>query len=352
MIKNISLKNFRLFNNLNLDVNNSLIIFSGANATGKTSILEAIYLCSTSKSHRTNDLLSIIKENEEFSICEIDSDKHLKLVLSKSGKSLFINKREIKKISDFIGNLKVVMFSPSDLSLIKGSKADKRHFLDIEISLIDNLYLKASTAYKKLLKERNDLLKNQNIDKKYLDIITTELVRYLDIIYKKRIGFINEINLFLEKIAIELNVEKIELRYNKTYDDDILKSFKKKEILDINTHVTNIGCHRDDFTVLINNHDAQEYASEGQARTICIALKLALKQYITKVTNVEPILLLDDVFAALDKKRIQSLTKYVLNNHQTFITTTSILEIPDELLKTANVLRIENIIKENYCDGK
>lgn len=341
MIKNIKLTNFRIFNDLELQTNNSLVILSGKNATGKTSILEAIYLCSTSKSHRVNDLTGLINQNSNYAICEIESDNKFKMVISKEGRALFINKKEINKISEFIGNLNVVMFSPSDLNLIQGSKGDKRRFLDLEVSLLDKSYLKASTVYKKILKERNDLLKQNDLDLKYLDVITKSLIEYLEIIYKKRINFIDRLNFYLEDISKKLNVEDIKIVYNKTFDNDIYKSFKSKEKLDLITKVTNIGIHRDDFTIYINKLDASIYASEGQIRTICIAIKLALKEYIREITKKEPILLLDDVFAALDNQRIESLTSYVKDGQQTFITTTSILEIPDELLKNASVLRIE-----------
>ncbi|MBE6136816.1 MAG: DNA replication/repair protein RecF [Erysipelotrichaceae bacterium] len=341
MIKNIKLTNFRVFNDLELQTNNSLVILSGKNATGKTSILEAIYLCSTSKSHRVNNLEGIINHGNDFAICEIEANKKIKMVISKEGKALYINKNEISKISDFIGNLNVVMFSPYDLCLIQGAKGDRRRFLDLEVSLLDKSYLKASTAYKKVLKERNDLLKGNNLDLKYLDVLTKTLIEYLEIIYKKRIYFINKLNFYLTDITKKMKIENIKISYNRTFDDDIYKSFKSKEKLDLMTKVTNIGIHRDDFTIYINDLDASIYASEGQIRTICIALKLALKEYIKEATGEEPILLLDDVFAALDNQRIESLTQYVKGGQQTFITTTSILEIPDELLKNANVLRIE-----------
>lgn len=341
MIKSINLKNFRLFTEKKLTTNNSLVIFSGKNATGKTSILEAIYLCSTSKSHRTNDSNNIILDQEDFSICEITADKKFKVVLSKNNKAYFINKQEIKKASDFIGNLSVVLFSPFDLNLINGSKSDKRKFLDLEISLLDKDYLKYLSKYKKILQERNNLLKEKEIDKVFFYVITEELIKYLDLIYKKRIEFISKLNEYLYEISKELNIESISLKYNKTYEDNILKSFKNKENIDFATKVTNIGIHRDDFKILINNLPAEEYASEGQSRIICIIIKLALKEYIKNITGKEPILLLDDVFAALDKERIEKLTKFIKKSKQAFITTTSILEIPDELLRNAMVLRIE-----------
>lgn len=340
MIKEITLKNFRLFDELNLKTNNSLVIFSGANATGKTSVLEAIYFLATTKSHRTNDILTLIKNDKEFAMCEVNELKKYKTVISSCGKSLFINGVEIKKTSEFIGNLNVVMFSPSDLSLINGAKGEKRRFLDLELSLLDKSYLSASSHYKKILRERNEALKSSNADLKYLDILTSDLAKYTLIIYQKRISFLSSLNKILEAICLDMDIEQIKLCYNKTYGDDIYLSFKNKLASDLFNKTTNIGVHRDDFSILINDCDSKQYASNGQARTIIIAIKLALKQYIYDTCGVEPILLLDDVFAALDKKRIASITKYVNNSHQTFITTTSILEIPDELLKNAMIIHL------------
>ncbi len=342
MIKSIHLKDFRLFDDFSLETSNKLIILSGKNATGKTSILEAIYLCATSKSHRSNTLDNLISNQKEFALCEIEAIHKYKVLISKEGKALFINKKQISKISDFIGNLSVILFSPYDLSLIQGSKGDKRHFLDLEISLLDKTYLKASTTYKRLLKERNELLKQQNIDKIYLNVLTNSLIEQIKIIYQKRLDFIAKLNEFLLDISKQMHVENIKILYNKTYEEDIYKSFKLKEKQDLQTKTTNIGTHRDDFSIYINDLDTVLYASEGQIRTICICIKLALKEYVKFLKKEEPILLLDDVFAALDKTRIENLTNYVLNNKQTFITTTSILEIPDELLKCASVIRLES----------
>jgi DNA replication and repair protein RecF len=231
------------------------------------------------------------------------------------------------------------MFSPYDLELINGSKGFRRRFLDLEISLSDKVYLSSITAYKKLLKERNELLKSNNIDLIVLDIITKQLIEEIKIILDKRQKFIHKLNEELEKVSKELNVEKIKLEYIKTYSDDIYSSFKNKEKYDIVSKTTNIGSHRDDFVIKINDKNAYEYASEGQIRTITIAIKLALKN-ILENDGYNPVLLLDDVFAALDQTRILSLIKYLKNSKQTFITTTSILDIPDELLSNALVIRM------------
>lgn len=342
MITNITLKNFRCFLDLSLDVSNSLVIFSGRNATGKTSILEALYLCSTSKSHRTNDLDTLINKDKPFASVMVKADKNYKYVLSKEGKKVFINKTEVKKMSDFIGNLSVVLYSPDDISLVKGTKSDKRKFLDMEISLLDKIYLNDLNSYKKILSERNELLKQPKVDSIMLDILDKSISEYIEKIYKKRISFINRMNELLNKTITRLNVENIRLIYKSSYDPtNIYSSIKKHEKSDLMTKTTSIGCHRDEFVIEINDAEAKEYASEGQARLICIAIKLALKEYIKEVTKRDPILLLDDVFAALDNKRIESLVEYVKNSYQTFISATSILEIPDEILKNALVIRIE-----------
>ena len=341
MITSIELKNFRLFDSKTIETDNSLVILSGKNATGKTTILEGIYLSATTKSHRTVDLSELIKNDKEYTSVVITENKKYKTVVSKDGKSFYINTKEITKASEFIGNLKAVMFSPYDLELINGSKGPRRRFLDLEISLLDKVYLNASMAYKRLLKERNELLKSSNnVNLIALDVLTKQLIEQLEIISNKRIDFIKLINNELIEISKELNVEEISLEYEKTYSDDIYESFKSKEKYDIISKTTNIGIHRDDFVVRINNKKASSYASEGQIRTIIIAIKLAIKNIIKKVSGNEPIILLDDVFAALDQTRIMSLIKYLKNTKQAFITTASILDIPDELLKDALVIRI------------
>lgn len=342
MITNITLKNFRCFFDLSLDVSNSLVIFSGRNATGKTSILEALYLCSTSKSHRTNDISTVIKKETPYATISVKENKNYKYVISKEGKTAYINKTEIKKISDFIGNLSVVLYSPLDINLVNGTKSDKRKFLDMEISLLDKKYLNSLNSYKKILQERNELLKQNKVDLILLDILDKSLEEHISFIYQKRISFINRMNELLIDIVSHLNTENIRLVYKSSYDPiNIYDSIKKHEKSDLMMKVTSIGIHRDEFVILMNEKDAKEYASEGQARLICIAIKLALKEYIREITGKDPILLLDDVFAALDKTRIESLVKYVTNSYQTFITATSILEIPDVMLKNALVIRIE-----------
>lgn len=341
MIQSIKLTNFRLFENYKLDVNNSFVILSGKNATGKTSILEAIYIASITKSHRTNDISDVISFNKEYSKIEINEKKNYKIAISKEGKSLFINNKEIKKSGEFIGNLNVCFIGPSDIFLINGTKQDRRKFLDLNISLLNKKYLNESSKYKKILSERNQMLKSLKVDKVMFDVLTNDLADSLNYIYEERIKFIDKLNFYLQDICKNMNIEHIELKYEPTYNPkDIKGSFNNKLESDLFYKVTQIGSHRDNFKILINNLDASQFASEGQSRIIYIVIKLALKKIITDISG-EPILLLDDIFQALDKSRIKALTEYVREAKQVFITTTSVLEIPDEILKNAVVVRIE-----------
>lgn len=341
MIKNIELENFRKFKSLNINTESKIVILTGPNAIGKTSVLEAIYLISTSKSHRTSDLKDVIEENSDYSIIKINSNKRYKLVLSKEGRKSFINEKEYSKLSDFIGNLNVLMFSPSDIELITGLKGTRRRFLDIEISLLDKVYLKEITAYRKLLKERNEILKVYKEENKLmLDIITNQLIELINVIAKKRINCINLINQNLKEITKKLECENIELKYLPTYDlNNINKSFENKLAYDLISKTTNIGVHRDDFEIKINDKFIQSFGSEGQMRNTILAIKLAIME-IYKKENKDIILLLDDVFASIDQKRINKIMEYIKLEKQTFITTTSLFNIPDELLKEAKIIKL------------
>ena len=165
--------------------------------------------------------------------------------------------------------------------------------------------------------------------------------KQINIIYDARIRFIDCINKELMNITKELECENIQLNYLPSYDiNNIITSFENKKNYDLSSKTTNIGTHRDDFRIKINDKEAEFYASEGQKRTIVLAIKLALKELYYKKFNEHPILLLDDIFAALDQKRINHIMAYIKGKSQTFITTTSIFSIPDELLKNAKVIRL------------
>ncbi len=344
MIRNLKLINVRKFNKLELSFNNNLIILIGKNAVGKTTILESIYAISTSKSHRSDDFKQMISTNKPFSHILLEVDKKYELIFSEKGKKAIINQLEYKKISDFVGNLKTVLFSPNDLFLIIGSKSERRNFLDLELSLLDKIYLESINTYKKILKQRNDLLKIYDESKKIiLEVITTQLIEQVKIIINKRLEFIKDLNFKLKDIHILLtNNENLKLEYNPSISLDKLEQiFKEKLNYDILTKMTNYGPHRDDFKINLNELEASSFASQGQIRGIAISLKIALLEIIKEKSKKEVILLLDDVFSELDDNRQSNLVKYLFSQSQTFITTTNVHSLPKELLQKSQVIKIE-----------
>lgn len=343
MINNIHLKNIRLYEDTTLNINNNLVILVGPNACGKTTILESIYLISKAKSHRTNNIENIIKDNEDFGIIEINENKKYKMIISKGGKQLLINNVLYKKISDFIGNIKAIMFSPSDLNLVYGSKADRRQFLNTELSIINKKYIYEINKYNKILKERNEILKNYTNDKSViLNVITDELIECGKIIYKYREDFINNLNKYIRKIHNDLYKEDLYLKYVPSIKyDDFDKIYKEKLDYDILTKSTSRGIHRDDFLFVINNNNAISYSSQGQVRSIVLSLKISLLYYMRELFGNNICLLLDDVFSELDNDRVLSLVKFLINENQTFITTTSIDLIPNALKVKAQIIYIE-----------
>ncbi len=341
MIQSIKLTNFRKFNQIELVTNNKIVILTGPNAAGKTSVLEAIYLIATAKSHRTNDLLALIKDNENYGIVELKEEKEFKSIISKEGKANYINGVNYPKLSDFVGNLNVIMVSPLDIELINGSNGARRRFLDLEISLLDKVYLRSITVYKKLLKERNELLKVYNSENSLiLNVLTNQLIKKIKELYNKRINFINTLNSKLDLVTEKLKCEKIKIEYVSSYDINKLeKNFENKLNYDLTTKTTNIGLHRDLFKIYINNQEVENYASEGQVRTVILAIKLALKE-IYSSNGLMVILLLDDIFASIDQKRINYIMEYIKTEQQVFITTTSLFNIPDELIRQAKIIKL------------
>jgi DNA replication and repair protein RecF len=345
MIKRIALSNFRCFNNLNLNLENNLNILVGKNALGKTSVLEAIYLISTLKSIKTNNIDELIKENSLFSKIILEADSNYQIVLSKGHKSLFINNTPVKKASMFVGNLHTVLFSPNDLLLVSGSPRIRRQFLDRELSMLNKKYLDCLVNAKYFLRQRNEALKKTK-DYNMIKFLTSSLVEQELLIIKSRIKFINLLNEKIKEVHKHISGnENVYLKYVSSIDlDNPLKCYENNLNKDYVMHTTTLGFHRDDIQIYLNDHLANGYCSEGQIRNIAISIKIALIMVYESYLHKTPILLLDDVFSELDKNRKSNLIRFLKDKPQTFITTTSLEEIPDELVKNASIIQLE---KEN-----
>lgn len=337
MINSIRLINWRNFKDVSFNFNqNNLIIFLGNNAVGKTSILEAIYYLSTTKSHRTSNYLSLINSNSTTAMIDLNYNNQLyRAILTKDSKNFFINKEKIKPV-DFVCQLKAILFSPYDINLVNGSKDDKRKFLDLNISLIDKQYLNSLMLYKKILKKRNEVLKQKTLDIALINVLTKSLIELTTTINIKRVNYLNKINSYLEQICPNLNVFRLSLSYDIPITN-ISEAYANAFSKDKYYKTTTFGPHRDSFNILLDGKDLKLYGSQGQIRLAIIIIKLAIYELVKE--NGTPILLLDDVFAELDYQKQISLVNY-LNNYQTFITTTSLTDIPNELLKKALIIKL------------
>ena len=347
MINKINLRNVRRFDNLTLNIDSNIVILQGNNATGKTTVLEAISLASITKSHRTNNLKEVIKENQMYSDVKVSyKQKDFRIVISNVGKMVSINNVEQSKISEYIGEFPTIFFSPSDLDIITSSPTLRRQFLNQEISQISRLYLKNLNQYNKLLQERNILLKtlDVNSDTKLLDVITSQLIEVGKKIIFERDNFVKRINEVINKVHQKINAnEVIEIVYQPSVTiDKIDEVFQSKKMSDIISHQTNYGPQRDELIFMINGKNAAKYASQGQIRNIILSTKLALCEIIYNHTNKYPVLLLDDVLSELDITRQNSLLSMLkeFKNIQTFISTVDVSSLNKEILNKYQIIKL------------
>lgn len=303
-----------------MQINNPFVYIDGPNGSGKTSILESIYFCATTKSHRTSEEKELIKRNEPFTHVKIVTDEHkYDLVLSKHGKRASIDGIEKRRISDFIGHLRVVMFAPEDLDLIKGSPSTRRQFLDLEQMQLDKNYLRQLNTYKNVLKQRNSLLKKIGIEDDYtfLNILGEQLFESGMEIINQRNSFIERLNAYLMEIYPRFSNHQVKIVYKPDVEE---KSFKhaltKQQKQDIIYQTTLSGPHRDDFYIDFNGFDAKSYASQGEQRLIVVTLKLALLKLIEAQTGKDAVLLLDDVLSELDEQKQKLFLDHLPKSHQ------------------------------------
>ena len=287
-INKIKLQNFRNYNEQEINLNKSINVFYGDNAQGKTNILEAIFLCTFGKSFRTNkekELIKLGKDNANVIIEYEKKDRDGKISISISDKKqILVNGIKIKKLSELLGNINIVIFTPDDINILKGGPALRRRFLDMMIGQLKPNYVYTLNMYIKTLEQRNNYLrqiKEENKPENLLDIWDEKLIEYADIIYKYRKEFIDKIkkkiNIIHKKITDEkeeINIQYISNCESKEVYSELLKQRRK---LDIIKGFTTKGIHRDDFEIYINNKELSIYGSQGQNRTAILSLKLRQK---------------------------------------------------------------------------
>ncbi len=359
-INSIKLVNFRNYESIKLSFSDNLNIIYGNNGVGKTNLVEAIYTLALSKSFRTNNDRHLIKKEEISTKIEgvvtTNCPNNYQIIINSDGKKVKIDRDIIPKISDYISNINVVLLEPDEQMILKTSPSSRRKMLNIYISQLKKDYIIYLNNYNKTLKQRNFYLRelyiNGNRSLEYLDILTQKLVDYGWKIYQYRHQFIEQINQYLNNNyqnvfgSGELKIKYISDYNNKNFED-ILKNYQKNYNKEIIMGKTLNGIHHDDIEFLLDHENISEWGSNGQQKNAIFAYKLAEIEIIKQEKGLYPILILDDLFSALDDNKIANIVKLLNNNIQTFITTTELERIRDELLQKAKLFNVyENAIKE------
>ena len=349
----IELNNFRSYDELYLEFDSDTNILYGDNAQGKTNILEAIYLCATSRSHRSNKDYELIKFDKDeahikLKVKKKDIDYRIDLHLKKNkSKGIAVNGIPIRKASELFGTVNVIFFSPENLSIIKNGPSERRKFIDMELCQLDKIYVYNLTNYSKVLEQRNKLLKDMAFRKDLedtLDIWDMQLAEYGKNIIKKRRQFIENLNEIIKPIHESITEEKEDLKiiYNPNTDgDDFEEKLLKARQKDILLKTTSVGPHRDDLLFYNGDKDYKIYGSQGQKRTVALALKLAEIELVKRMAGDKPILLLDDVMSELDENRQNHLLN-IIKDTQTIITCTGIDDFIEKRLNINKVYEVND----------
>jgi DNA replication and repair protein RecF len=362
-ITELELRNYRNYDTLNMTFENKVNVILGENAQGKTNVMESIFVLAMAKSHRTSNDKDLIRWDEEYAKIKGRIQKHsssvpMELVISKKGKKAKYNHIEQRKLSQYVGNMNVVMFAPEDLHLVKGSPQVRRRFIDMEIGQVSPVYLYDIGQYQKILLQRNHYLKQLQLrkatDETMLEVLTEQFTQVSVKIIQKRFEFIKMLEEWAKPIhtGISRGLETLKIVYKPSLDvsdeldwSTMIKRFEEKFALikkrEIERGVTLVGPHRDDLQFLVNERDIHTFGSQGQQRTTALSVKLAEIELIHSEIGEYPILLLDDVLSELDDYRQSHLLNTIQGKVQTFVTTTSIDGIDHQTLKEASTYSVE-----------
>ncbi len=362
IVESVELKDYRNYEFLDIKFNEHVNIIYGDNAQGKTNILESIYMCSTSKSHRGSKDREIVRFGEDESHIKLNVLKHdmkyrIDMHLKKNKtKGIAVNGIPIKKAVELFGIINIVFFSPEDLNIIKDGPSERRRFMDMELSQLDKIYLSNLVNYNKVLNQRNKLLKDIAFAPseqlmETLDIWDMQLVKYGSLIIKGRKSFIEKINTIISGIHSRLTggIENIKVSYVPDVDvNDFEEEVKNSRQKDIKYKATSKGPHKDDLIFLINDNDVRKYGSQGQQRTAALSLKLSEIELVKLVIKDTPVLLLDDVLSELDSNR-QNFLINSIGDIQTIVTCTGLDEFINNRMNINKIFKVTDghVVNEN-----
>lgn len=361
IIESIELKNYRNYDTLHIQFSPGTNILYGNNAQGKTNLLEAVYVCCASKSHRGSKDKELIRFHEEEShiklnICRENVPYRIDMHLKKNkAKGIAINGIPIRRASELFGIVNVVFFSPEDLNLIKNGPSERRKFIDLELCQLNKMYVHSLVSYNRILMQRNRLLKDMVFKPEYeetLDIWDVQLVKYGREIIQCRESFITQLNELIGKIHRKLSGDKENIRI--IYDpcssfSNLEQDIGKSRLSDKKQKNTLVGPHRDDIGFYIDDIDIRKFGSQGQQRTAALSLKLAEIELVKKMVKDYPILLLDDVLSELDGERQNHLLS-AISKIQTMITCTGLEDFVSNRFPIDRIFKVVNgtVTQENH----
>ncbi len=354
-IYSLQLKDYRNYSDLKLTFDSNINVFLGANAQGKTNIIEAVYYASLGRSHRTHADIELIRWDQpaasvQLGFTRLGVENKLEFQFSRNKRRRIILNDHPIRPKDLVGSLNTVLFSPEDLFLIKGAPALRRRFLDGEISQASPAYYHELARYTKIITQRNNLLKKIREHRAAADMLElwdAQLVASAVKITMKRLEAVKKLNMLanLMQRRISGNLENLAITYeihgadgdNVTND---LASWYNKELaghreIDIIRGSTGRGPHLDDIILTVNGINLRSFGSQGQQRTGVLSLKLAELEFLRSETGEYPVLLLDDVMSELDASRRAQLMDFIRRERiQTMITATDRAYFPAERIGT------------------
>ncbi len=334
-ITKLALRDFRNFEALTLeDLNPGINVFAGRNAMGKTNLLEAVNYLSCARSFRGAPDAKLIRDGQAFAgiFAQYAADSHRGKIeigiLGEGKRSVRLNGLPVRKISELMGALNSIVFAPEDLRIIKEAPSLRRRMMDMELCKISPGYYRSLQSYSLALKSKNKLLKNPRADAGVLSAYSEQMAAYGEQMIEERAAFVEQLNACTARFYHNLQgvSEGIEIRYKCSAEvenarESLLAKMQANAAREREMGVCLTGPHREDLEILINRRDSKIYASQGQQRTAMLAIRLASLEVAQAQTGEAPVLLLDDVFSELDRRRRESLMEIVSGN-QVFITCT------------------------------
>ncbi|HAK05318.1 MAG TPA: hypothetical protein DCM23_01270 [Firmicutes bacterium] len=335
IVTHLELTDFRSYHRLQLDFDSGLNVLVGQNGIGKTNVVEAINYLSLARSFRTaNDALLVRRGSElgviKATIAQSASIRRITIALSGNGKKILINDKPVTRLSELSNVANVLVFEPRDVIIFDDLPKARRKFLDIALIKHSSEYLDAISRYERLLKERNEILKQERVNLMQLEVVTEQLINASQPIVIWRAKYLTNVNSVINKVLKAIKGSehhaKIEyLPFTSVGPDFLIKAkelYDRTKEGDLKRKVTSVGPHRDDFRLDLNESDIAAFGSQGENRLLAIALKLS-PYFLIEEKEKRPIVVLDDVLSELDNDTQDKLILFLMKLDQTFITTTT-----------------------------